>query len=211
VRIVVTDTGIGIAEHQHEAVFDEFVQFGNPERDRAKGLGLGLAIVKRLAVLLDHKVTVSSKPGRGSSFSIELPQSQKCSIQLQSAVTPANGGGGQLIVIIDDEVIILLSLRLLLEDWKYEVVAAMSGEDAVKMLNDAGRIPDMIIADYRLRAGKTGLEAIRDIHKACNSDIPAVVLTGDTERIAEVRGSGFRLIHKPVTTATLRDILASVA
>src|SRR5687768_14450160 len=83
----------------------------------------------------------------------------------------------------------------------------------VRMLNDAGRIPDMIIADYRLRAGKTGLEAIRDIHKACNSDIPAVVLTGDTapERIAEVRGSGFRLIHKPVTTATLRDILASVA
>ena len=118
VRIVVTDTGIGIAEHQHEVVFDEFVQFGNPERDRAKGLGLGLAIVKRLAVLLDHKVTVNSKPGRGSSFSIELPQSEKRSFQLQSAVTPAKGGGGQLIVIIDDEVIILLSLRVLLEDWK---------------------------------------------------------------------------------------------
>jgi two-component system, sensor histidine kinase len=123
----------------------------------------------------------------------------------------ANDGGKQLIVLIDDEAIILLGLRAMLEDWKYEVVAAMSGEDAVRMLKDAERIPDMIIADYRLRAGKTGLQAIRDIHNACSSDIPAIVLTGDTapERIAEVGESGFRLIHKPVTPTMLRNVLAA--
>jgi CheY-like chemotaxis protein len=198
-------------------VFDEFVQVGNPERDRSKGLGLGLAIVKRLGALLDHKVTVGSTLGRGSIFSIELPQGRKRPLQVRSAMIPANdavhgGGGRQLVVVIDDEAIILLSLRAMLEDWKYEVVAAMSGQDALRMLKDAERIPDMIIADYRLRAGKTGLEAIRDIHKACNSDIPAIVLTGDTapERIAEVRGSGFQLIHKPVTPSMLRNVIASV-
>jgi two-component system, sensor histidine kinase len=176
--------------------------------------------VKRLGALLDHKVTVGSRLGRGSIFSIELPEGRKRPLQVRSAMIPANdgghggssGGGRQLVVVIDDEAIILLSLRAMLEDWKYEVVAAMSGQDALRMLKDAERIPDMIIADYRLRAGKTGLEAIRDIHKACNSDIPAIVLTGDTapERIAEVNGSGFQLIHKPVTPSMLRNVVASV-
>jgi signal transduction histidine kinase len=213
VHIAVVDTGIGISEHQQELIFEEFVQIGNPERDRTKGLGLGLAIVKRLAALLDHRVTVRSEPGRGSTFSIELPRVQTRALQHRSAVIPANDGGRQLVVVIDDEALILLGLRAMLEDWKYDVVAAMSGEDAVRLLDDAGRVPDMIIADYRLREGRTGIEAIRDIHKACNSDVPAIVLTGDTapERIAEVRGSGFRLIHKPITPTMLRDVLASVA
>jgi two-component system, sensor histidine kinase len=169
--------------------------------------------VKRLAALLDHRVTVRSEPGRGSTFSIELPRVQTRALQHRSAVIPANDGGRQLVVVIDDEALILLGLRAMLEDWKYDVVAAMSGEDAVRLLDDAGRVPDMIIADYRLREGRTGIEAIRDIHKACNSDVPAIVLTGDTapERIAEVRGSGFRLIHKPITPTMLRDVLASVA
>jgi signal transduction histidine kinase len=213
VRIAIVDTGIGISEHQHKLVFEEFVQIGNPERDRAKGLGLGLAIVKRLGALLDHGVTVKSEPGRGSAFSIELPLAQDGTLQHGSAVIPANDGGRQLVVVIDGEAIILLGLRAMLEGWKYDVVAAMSGEDAVRLLCDDGRVPDMIIADYRLRGGRTGIEAIRDIHKACNSDIPAIVLTGDTapERIAEVKGSGFRLIHKPVTPTMLRQVLASVA
>ena len=212
VRIATVDTGIGISDHQREAVFDEFVQVGNPERDRAKGLGLGLAIVKRLGVLLEHRVTMKSELGRGSTFSIELPVVQGRTVQNGSAVFPANDGGRQLVVVIDDEAIILLGLRSMLEGWKYDVVAAMSGDDAVKLLCDNGRVPDMIIADYRLRGGRTGIEAIRDIHKACNSDVPAIVLTGDTapERIAEVRGSGFRLIHKPVTPTMLREVLASV-
>jgi len=216
VRIAVVDTGIGISEHQQEMVFDEFVQIGNPERDRTKGLGLGLAIVKRLAVLLDHRVTVSSKLGRGSAFSIELPLvavplAPTGVLQQHNTLIPANDPGRPLIVVIDDEAIILLSLRALLENWKYEVVAAMSGEDAVRLLGDAGRVPDMIIADYRLGEGKTGIQAIRDIHKACHSDVPAIVLTGDTapERVAEVKGSGFRLIHKPVTSAMLRKVLES--
>ena len=174
--------------------------------------------MKRLGALLDHKVTVGSTLGRGSIFSIELPEGRTRPLQVRSAIIPANDGGGrdgsgrQLVVVIDDEAIILLSLRAMLEDWKYEVVAAMSGQDALRMLKDTERIPDMIIADYRLRAGKTGLEAIRDIHKACNSDIPAIVLTGDTapERIAEVNGSGFQLIHKPVTPSMLRNVVASV-
>jgi signal transduction histidine kinase len=75
-RIEVVDTGIGIAPEKLEAVFDEFHQIDNPERDRAKGLGLGLAVVRRLARLLGHEIEVRSEPGRGSCFAITLPLAQ---------------------------------------------------------------------------------------------------------------------------------------
>lgn len=73
VRVEVWDTGEGIPSDKLEIVFDDFVQIGNPERVRAKGLGLGLAVVRRMAVLLDHEVGVRSHFGRGTVFWITLP------------------------------------------------------------------------------------------------------------------------------------------
>jgi len=74
VRIDVRDSGPGIPEEAREAIFQEFVQLGNPERDRSKGLGLGLAIVKRLVSLLDHRLELRSAQGAGSTFSVILPR-----------------------------------------------------------------------------------------------------------------------------------------
>lgn len=71
--IEIWDTGIGIPEGQLTEIFEEYVQLGNPERDRRKGLGLGLAIVSRLARMLGHHVTVASVPGKGSVFAVEVP------------------------------------------------------------------------------------------------------------------------------------------
>jgi signal transduction histidine kinase len=76
VRIEVWDTGIGIASDKFGDVFDDFVQLGNQERDRTKGLGLGLAIVRRTAILLRHRVLVRSQPGRGSVFAVVLPRAE---------------------------------------------------------------------------------------------------------------------------------------
>ncbi len=72
-RIDVRDSGSGIDPAAQEAIFQEFVQLANPERDRSKGLGLGLSIVRRLVVLLDHRLILRSAPGRGSTFSVILP------------------------------------------------------------------------------------------------------------------------------------------
>jgi signal transduction histidine kinase len=69
----ICDTGIGIPEDQQEVIFEEFRQLANPERSREKGSGLGLAIVRKTARLLGLDVRVSSQPGRGSTFAVELP------------------------------------------------------------------------------------------------------------------------------------------
>lgn len=76
VAIEVRDTGIGIPENQSQAIFEEFYQLANPERDRSKGLGLGLSVVQRLARLMGHPVRVHSMPGRGSCFIVLVPKAK---------------------------------------------------------------------------------------------------------------------------------------
>ena len=71
--IQVWDTGIGIAPGHCEAIFDEYFQIGNPQRDRAKGLGLGLSIVKRLAQTLGCRVSCRSRLAKGPVFEFHLP------------------------------------------------------------------------------------------------------------------------------------------
>ena len=212
-RLAVLDQGIGIPADKTQDIFQEFTQLANPERDRRKGLGLGLAIVRRLAGLLEHEVDVRSTPQRGSGFFLDLPAAVPRPIPkpVRLPVEPARAKG--LIVVVDDDTIILLSMRAMLEEWGYDVVAAVSADEAIESLLNLGRQPAMIVADYRLREGRTGVEAIRDIYGVCGVRVPAVVLTGDTDpaRIAEVQRSGHRLIHKPVSAPMLREILTSAA
>ncbi len=72
-RIEVWDTGIGIAPDQLGAIFDEFYQVENEERDRRRGLGLGLSIVQRLCVLMNYRLSVRSRRGKGTVFTVGVP------------------------------------------------------------------------------------------------------------------------------------------
>lgn len=73
VEIVVADNGVGIAEQDREAIFDDFRQLGHQCGAR-KGVGLGLAIVRRIVAVLGHPLHVQSQPGRGSLFSLRVPR-----------------------------------------------------------------------------------------------------------------------------------------
>lgn len=224
VRVQVCDTGIGIPPERQDEIFEEFTQLGNAERDREQGLGLGLAIVRRLCRLLGHRLGLTSQPGRGSVFFIDLqrviPPAQPAASPPHEPApeTPAPGmpaeeppSNQRLILVIDDEVIILMGLRVMLEGWGYEVLTATGGEEAIRLLSKRGRSPDAVIADYRLRHGHTGPEALRAIHAHCGHAMPSIVLTGDTapERIQEAHASGFSIIHKPVSAMDLRRAIES--
>lgn len=78
-RIEVWDTGIGIPETNLQQIFEEFYQVGNSERDRRQGLGLGLPIVQRLCQLLGHDLSVRSREGAGSVFSVGIPLAEGAS------------------------------------------------------------------------------------------------------------------------------------
>ena len=212
-RIDVCDSGIGIDPSHFTDIFQEFYQVGNPERDRDKGLGLGLAIVDRLARLLRHPVTVVSVPSRGSVFSVTVPRGDTAAIEPEPP-QPAEiiGGnlGGALLVVIDDERAVLEGMREVLQQWGCRPLLAGSADEALAQLAAAGQRPTAVIADYRLRAGETGIAAIERIQSEYGADIPGVIITGDTapDRLREAEASGYHLLHKPVRPARLRALLS---
>lgn len=211
-HIDVIDTGIGIASETHEEIFEEFFQIGNPERDRNKGLGLGLAVVRRLGRLLGHRIELRSVPGRGSAFRVELPAvTQRSSASGQPNSVSAVESHRGLILVIDDEALVRMGLQAMLEGWGYRVLTAGSVEDAVGHI-ESGEWPAAILADYRLRGGETGLDAISAVCERLNMPVPATVITGDTapERLVEVRAGGHALLHKPVAAYELRNAVAEM-
>lgn len=211
--ITVCDTGIGIALEQQARVFEEFVQVGNPERDRSKGLGLGLAIVRRLAGLLGTTVTLDSAPGQGACFQFQLPLGEKASVTPDIAHDNLSLSLNGLVVgVIDDEASVRTGLRLLLEGWGCRVIDAESGPELVARSRQTNVLPQVLLADYRLRQGTTGPEAIQSVRAAFDNDLPAALITGDTapEILNEARASGHILLHKPVKPAKLRVLLRNL-
>jgi PAS domain S-box-containing protein len=206
--IEVQDTGIGIPPEHLERIWEEFHQVGNPERDRNRGLGLGLAIVQRLSSLLDHSVEVRSTPGRGSVFTIAVPLGRA---ELRRMPTLAREGrtevvgNGRFAVLVDDDMIVLLGLKATFEAWGYEVLAAGSTERAMAALGEKGRRPDIVVADYRLREGRNGTEAILAVRAAYGGDVPGIILTGESgaEVQKDAAEHGLSVIHKPVTPRQL--------
>lgn len=214
--IEVWDTGIGIPPDQHEAIFADFIQLANPERDRRKGLGLGLAIAKRLAALLDCEIALRSVPGRGSVFRLVLPEAasqervdEPDHARSFAAATPVVEGERVLaertahILIVEDDIAIRKSLSLLLRDVGHSVDAV---ETIAEALDHAeARRPDLIIADMRLRGEEKGTDAVRFIRAGLGENLPALLITGDThpDRVAEATREDLEVLHKPVRPKVL--------
>lgn len=214
-KICVTDTGIGIALEEQSAIFQEFHQLGNSERDRQKGLGLGLSIVERAAKQLGHDIALSSKPDIGSAFSLYVDKATMDPDELVAATpieTNTSLDTAPLIAVIDDEESIREGLEELLCLWGCEVVASANEKDVITGLRSHDRKPDGIICDYRLRNKLAGLAAIDSINSAFESKIPALIVTGDIEKglLVTLKKSGHQVLHKPVPPAKLRAFLRNL-
>jgi CheY-like chemotaxis protein/anti-sigma regulatory factor (Ser/Thr protein kinase) len=214
-RIEVWDTGHGIPPDKVREIFREFIQLDNPERDREKGLGLGLAIVERLSELLAHVVDVRSTPGRGSVFRVSVPlgRAEDAAPLESTEIAPiAQYLRGRFVVVVDDDRAVLDAMASMLGEWGLEVASADSGAMILGKLASVERRPDLILCDYRLRNGESGIEVIREIRDEFNAEIPAALITGDTgpERLKEARASGLPLLHKPVKATRLRLVVGQL-
>ena len=225
VRIEVWDTGPGIPEMELQAIFQEFHQLDNPARERAKGLGLGLAIVQRLTDLLGHKISVRSRVGMGSVFTVEVPLGRGDAASLPVAVvTKVHSGKARhgTILIIDDDPAVLDMLQQLLADDGHDTRVACDGLNALALIKLTANAPDLIIADYNLPNGLNGLQVIAKVQAqfertlrvgpwpgANRQEIPAIVLTGDisTASLREIAGHGCVHLSKPVRAQELMRLV----
>lgn len=211
-RIEVWDTGPGIPEGQLKAVFEEFHQLDNPARERARGLGLGLSIVQRLADLLGHTIDVRSRPGKGSVFSIEVP----C-VGAESGEKPragqqqptARAGDGASILVIEDDPAIREALQLLFEIEGYRIAVAADGKSALELVARGEMRPKIVIADYNLPHGLTGLDVAARLRETFDRTLPVLIVTGDisTETLRAIAAAGCVQLNKPIKADELTSLV----
>jgi CheY-like chemotaxis protein/anti-sigma regulatory factor (Ser/Thr protein kinase) len=212
-RLAVYDNGKGIAESDQQSIFDEFRRLDSSRpRDHTGGLGLGLAIVRRLAQALRLTVVLQSTLGRGSMFAVDLPLVHVSRGRPQPLVAEPTLAG-RLIVVVDDEPSILLAASFILETAGCHVICGRSGPEAMLSLASSTRVPDAIICDHELNDKHNGSDVIRHLREEFNSDIPALLVTGNTAGgMAEksARELGISVLYKPLEGAVLRSSLEAL-
>lgn len=205
----VWDSGDGIPANRLQDIFQAFQQLECHSQGERKGVGLGLAIVERIAGVLQHSINVSSRPGRGSMFSVTVPL-----VENPQAVLPAvelapvlDSLEGCQCLVIDNDENILVSMHTLLTQWGAQVVLAEDQAQALAACED-GFIPNVILADYHLNNDQVGTDAIAAV-RALLGDIPAMLITADRSDSARrhYREQGLPMLNKPVKPGKLRALL----
>lgn len=225
VRVDVWDTGLGIAQEHQRHIFDEFYRVesgpeaGRPEGTR-RGLGLGLSTVQRLAGLLGTQASVRSTLGKGSVFSVTLPEVQPgvpdTAPAPLSEPVPRRDITGMRVLVIDDEPSILAGISFLLGSWGCEVMTAEDAQQAMEAVHQWMQPPDIVISDLRLREG-TGLDVIALLdryYRRRPGDPPPfarVLITGETrsDYLRNVDTATTQVLYKPVSPDRLLDVMVS--
>ena len=212
--IQVHDTGPGIPEAQQQAIFVEFQRGESSDGDQA-GFGLGLSIVHRFATELGHDIQLTSRLGRGSTFSITLPRARTEDVveavhEVQHLDFRYNVLEGRKILLIENDPSSAEAMAALLEKWGCDVATTTSATDAMDNIGALGEPPDAIIADLHLDHGENGLDAVNSIRGQIKIDVPAIIVTADysTEAEREAAVYGLELLRKPIKPAEMRSLLS---
>ena len=215
-EISVSDTGIGIPREEQERIFEEFHQIAGDTFNALTriGLGLGLATVRRMVSLLGGTIRLQSVVGEGSTFTLRLfgdpgaPSHPEPSVLVGTA--PASVDlRDRLVLVIEDDPNARDAMRTLLTSWGCTCRLVATIDEALEAVRNLPKAPDVVLADYRLASGVTGIEAIRavaDLLGAPLDQIRAIIITGATDlrQINEAPGARYPLLHKPLKAALLR-------
>jgi signal transduction histidine kinase/CheY-like chemotaxis protein len=207
--IFVEDTGIGIPAEYQERIFDEFYQIANSSRDRSQGLGLGLSIVKRCADLLGHRISLQSGE-TGSVFRVDVPllgTAGDIGVGLERSREVSERLSGAFVLILDDDVDSRFAADAIYRQWGCHVLTVESVDQAIAALADHLRSPDLIVSDFQLNGGSTGVDAVESIRSHAEATIPAIILTGDVSAPQSLTlNSSFAVLQKPVRSERLKEV-----
>lgn len=210
--IDVVDTGSGISENERDTIFEEFYRGAAAAGGTHTGLGLGLAIVQRTVQALGHSLVVKSEIGKGSTFRLDMPHVGAVARGTHAAAEQPVGAQtatGAIVLLIENDRDVREATARLLERWSCRTLMAHGLNDIAPLLAELKRPPDVVLADYHLDDGQTGLAALEEVRRLAGRDIPAVVLTADhsTAVAADVLAAGCELMHKPIKPAELRALM----
>jgi signal transduction histidine kinase/CheY-like chemotaxis protein len=214
-RIEVWDTGPGIAEEDQQTIFEEFKRL-DPKASANEGLGLGLAIVERACTRLGHDLDLWSEPGRGSCFMVNVPIAGRAGPRKTSARRIAAPVGlaqaGLIVLLVENEVQLRRALSVMLEAWGVHVIEAEDAASALTLLEDLEITPDVLLLDYQLGHGTSGLGLFRSISDRLGT-LPCAVISADrgAQLHNDCKALGVELLSKPLDRHKLGDFLDAVA
>lgn len=208
----VIDDGYGITEEFKKIIFEPFTRSESSTVNKEVGSGLGLAITKNIVDLMGGTIDLDSTPGKGSTFTVELPL--RIPHEEEDEKFWENHGVSRVLV-VDDDKTVCDGIRVHMQDSGVEFDAAYSGEAAVELVRKEyaqGREYSAVILDWQM-PGMNGLDTAREIRKVIPIDTPVLFLTSydwseiETEAL-EIDVDGF--LAKPFTVVNLKEKLIEV-
>ena len=222
VRIMVSDTGIGIDREHITHIFDEFRQADGSNSRKYGGTGLGLAIAKKYAEMLGGSIDVESIRGKGSKFTLNLPL-QYSSIQEnienyvaqmkpeKSSFVGEVNASGKTILLVEDTEAIIIQMKDMLVQQGYNIMVARNGNEALQQIEH--QIPDAMILDLMMPE-VDGFEVLKRIRSQEKTDhLPVIILTAKYVTKEELAFLKHNSIHQLIQKGDINkdQLLAAVA
>ena len=213
ISIEVWDTGIGVPKDKQEEIFQEFKRGDGQRLKQDRGLGLGLAIVDKITRILGHRVRVSSQPGKGSMFAVEVPLAQAHELQrlpeAQVSFCDLDRLAGARIWVLDNDLAICQAMRTLLEGWGCLVSTGLSEEDLAEQVGSFQAEADLLIVDYHLDNEANGVDVAVKINQQRRTPLPTLMITANysNELKQQMRTLGHTMMHKPIKPMRLKTAI----
>jgi len=214
VRIEVWDTGPGIEPREREKIFEEFQRGAASEAADISGFGLGLSIAQRMSDTLGHELDLCSRPGQGTCFQVYATYAGdhvKNVVSNPPAVAQqVYGFEDAKILVIDNEVAVLDAMRTVLENWSCDCRYLRSYAEIAALFRDEPYFKfQVVLADFHLDRGETGVTAVEQLRELCPVAFKAVIVTADhsPETADLVADADCQMLLKPVRPAQLRALL----
>jgi PAS domain S-box-containing protein len=207
--VSLTDTGCGIPPEVVGRIFEPFFT----TKDIGKGTGLGLSQVFGFAKQSGGDVGVASAPGRGTTFTLYLPETEpgnsEGARQPETEDAATVGGAGRRVMVVEDNVEVGRFATQILEDLGYETIWAANASEALAHLGGARHDFDAVFSDV-VMPGMNGVELAREVRRRW-PDLPVVLTSGYSHVLAQEDSHGFELLQKPYSAEQLSRILQRVA